>query len=56
MERNIFLKTDRIGFSKWSQMDMELAKSLWGSPEVTRYICAMSFGEKDMQRRPQMPL
>lgn len=40
MERDFFLKTERIGFSKWESDDLELAKLLWSSPEVTRYICA----------------
>ena len=40
MDRDFFLKTNRIGFSKWIQNDLELAKLLWGNPEVTRYICA----------------
>ncbi len=40
MGRDFFLKTNRIGFSKWVQSDLELAKLLWGNPEVTRYICA----------------
>lgn len=40
MERAFFLKTHRIGFSEWVQDDMDLAESLWGNPEVTRYICA----------------
>lgn len=40
MEREFFLKTNRIGFSKWIQNDIDLARSLWGKPEVTKYICA----------------
>lgn len=40
MDREFFLKTNRIGFSKWVQNDLELAKLLWGNTEVTRYICA----------------
>lgn len=36
MEREFFLKTDRIGFSKWIQNDIELAELLWGNPEVTK--------------------
>ena len=40
MDREFFLKTNRIGFSKWAQKDLELAKLLWGNPAVTRYICA----------------
>lgn len=40
MERKFFLITNRIGFSKWTEKDIELAKLLWGNPDVTRYICA----------------
>lgn len=40
MEREFFLKTSRIGFSKWIISDTDLAKLLWGNPEVTKYICA----------------
>lgn len=40
MERKFFLKTNRIGFSKWIQNDIDFAKLLWGNPEVTKYICS----------------
>lgn len=40
MDRGFFLKTNRIGFSRWAQGDLELAELLWGNPAVTRYICA----------------
>lgn len=52
MSREFFLKTDRIGFSKWSHDDTEMAKSLWGDPEVTKYICASGvFSEEDVLNR-----
>jgi Acetyltransferases, including N-acetylases of ribosomal proteins len=35
-----FLKTERIGFSEWSETDMDLARSLWGEKNVTKYICS----------------
>lgn len=38
--REFFLKTDRIGFSKWNRNDTELAELLWGDSEVTKFICA----------------
>jgi len=38
--RVYFLKTERIGFSKWKSDDIELAQMLWGNNEVTKYICA----------------
>ena len=50
--REFFLKTDRIGFSKWDYKDQELAKLLWGDPEVTKYICASGvFSQKDIINR-----
>ena len=38
--RYFFLKTNRMGFSQWEENDGELARQLWGDPEVTRWICA----------------
>ncbi len=50
--RTYFLKTDRIGFSKWSAEDLPLAESLWGNPDVTRYICASGvFSADDIAAR-----
>ena len=37
--REYFIKTDRIGFSKWIASDLDLAAQLWGDPEVTQFIC-----------------
>lgn len=52
MERDYFLQTERIGFSKWRNSDIGLAKLLWGNPEVTRFICAAGkFSEKDIVDR-----
>jgi ribosomal-protein-alanine N-acetyltransferase len=33
-----FLKSARLGFSHWSAKDLPLAISLWGDPEVTRFM------------------
>ncbi len=38
-----FMTTDRCGFSYWTERDLPLAVSLWGEPEVTKYICANGF-------------
>ncbi|WP_124065712.1 GNAT family N-acetyltransferase [Clostridium sp. E02] len=38
--RELFLKTKRIGFSRWNDLDLNLAIQLWGDKEVTQYICA----------------
>ena len=52
MERTFFLKTERIGFSKWCDEDLPLAKLLWGDPAVTRYICATgAFSSNDIENR-----
>ena len=40
MNRDYFLQTKRIGFSKWTDADLPLARQLWGDPDVTRLICA----------------
>jgi RimJ/RimL family protein N-acetyltransferase len=52
MTRTFFLKTNRIGFSKWKQDDKELAELLWGDEKVTKYICASGhFCTDDIQNR-----
>lgn len=52
MDRAYFLKTNRIGFSKWRETDLPLAQSLWGDPAVTRFICASgSFSQQDIENR-----
>ena len=38
--REYFLKTSRIGFSHWTEEDFPLALSLWGDPQVSKYLCA----------------
>lgn len=38
--REFIMKTERIGFSLWKESDIELARLLWGEPDVTHYICA----------------
>ena len=52
MTREYFLKTTRIGFSKWNHEDHAFAEKLWGDPEVTRYICATGvFSPEDISAR-----
>lgn len=52
MARTFFLKTNRIGFSKWIQDDKGLAELLWGDKDVTKYICASGrFNAEDIQNR-----
>lgn len=38
--QNWLMESDRLRFSFWTQDDLGLARSLWGNPQVTRYICA----------------
>ena len=40
MSRDYFLKSNRIGFSKWNKNDLDLAILLWGNKQVSKYICA----------------
>ncbi|QHQ59572.1 GNAT family N-acetyltransferase [Anaerocolumna sedimenticola] len=40
MKQEYFMKTERIGFSHWTETDLEVASWLWGEKDVTRYICA----------------
>ncbi|MCQ2511830.1 MAG: GNAT family N-acetyltransferase [Lachnospiraceae bacterium] len=52
MNKNYFITTERIGFSKWKPEDYELAELLWGNPEATRYICASGiFRPADIENR-----
>ncbi len=49
---NFFIITARCGFSHWRACDLDLATSLWGEPEVTRYICASGvFTPEEIQSR-----
>ncbi len=40
MEKEYFIKTGRIGFSYWTDTDLELATTLWGEKDVTHFISA----------------
>lgn len=39
LKKEYFVKTEHIGFSYWSEADLELANQLWGEQDVTQYIC-----------------
>jgi len=46
------MKTERIGFSNWSDCDFTLAHQLWGEKDVTKFICATGeFTENDIRNR-----
>lgn len=50
--RDFFLKTERMGFSHWRAGDIRLAETLWGNPQVTKYICASGvFTKADILKR-----
>lgn len=50
--REFFMKTERIGFSKWNEEDLDLAIQLWGDKEVTKFICATGmFSNEDIDQR-----
>lgn len=52
--REYFMETERTGFLKWEETDIELAKLLWGSPEVTHYICTSGrFTPQEIEMRLQ---
>lgn len=52
MAMEFFLTTNRIGFSKWRKDDIQLAKLLWGNPDVTKFICASGrFSDDDISAR-----
>lgn len=52
MEREYFIKTERIGFSKWKKGDLDLAETLWGNQAVTKYLCATGkFSHEAIEKR-----
>jgi RimJ/RimL family protein N-acetyltransferase len=48
--RDYFLKSERIGFSNWSNSDLPLAQGLWGDAEVTRFLGG-PFTEEQIRQR-----
>ena len=50
--REYFMKTERIGFSKWDSTDLPLAVQLWGDKEVTHFICSVGkFTKQEIMER-----
>lgn len=45
-----FLKSERLGFRRWSQEDLPLARELWGDIEVTRFFGG-PFSEEEIGQR-----
>ena len=47
-----FLKTERLGFRKWSEEDIDLAMGLWGDYEVTKLFDSRgALSEKQVRER-----
>jgi Acetyltransferases, including N-acetylases of ribosomal proteins len=50
--KEFFLKSIRIGFSRWSEDDICDALELWGNPEVAKFITAEgTMSKKQVQER-----
>ncbi|VYU62026.1 GNAT family N-acetyltransferase [Clostridium tertium] len=50
--RDFFMETERVGFSNWTEDDIELAIQLWGDKDVTKFICATGeFTDEDISKR-----
>lgn len=55
MNRDYFLTTKRIGFSRWTSADSDLAELLWGDEKVTHYICSSGrFSQEDIKARLEL--
>lgn len=51
-ERTVLFVSERLLFSVWTKEDLSLARTLWGDPAVTRYICASgTFSGEDIVKR-----
>lgn len=51
------MRTQNIGFSKWTEDYIDLAFSLWGDKRVTRYICATGeFTEAEIISRLELEI
>jgi len=47
-----FMSTDRLGFRRWCENDLDLALALWGDYEVTKLIDARGkLSEDQVQER-----
>ena len=57
IDRAYFMKTERLGFSKWSDEDKNLALLLWGNPQVTHFISATGrFEVEDIEKRLRLEI
>lgn len=55
--RDYFISTERIGFSKWGNTDLDLATLLWGEKDVTNFICATGkFTDEDIKNRLKLEI
>ena len=54
---NYFMKTLRIGFSRWKSEDLQLAVRLWGNEKVSQYITSTGkFTEKEIEDRLKLEI
>ena len=44
-------ETERIGFAKWEQDDIELASSIWGNPLVMQFLSSRGYYTEDEIRQ-----
>ncbi|OHT14622.1 N-acetyltransferase GCN5 [Tritrichomonas foetus] len=51
MTHEYFMTTERLGFSKWLETDLPLARSLWGDKEVTKYISLNGYTDEMIIKR-----
>jgi [ribosomal protein S5]-alanine N-acetyltransferase len=48
--RPYFLRSARLGFGEWTPADLPLAFSLWGDPQITRFVGG-PFSREQVSRR-----
>ena len=51
-----FLRSPRLGFRRWNEVDLPLAMNLWGDPAVTRYITARGYTPREVQIRLELEI
>jgi ribosomal-protein-alanine N-acetyltransferase len=46
-----FIQSARLGFRLWNESDLALARTLWGDPDVTRFIAVGGLTERQIHAR-----
>ena len=49
--KTFFLKSKRLGFSRWNMGDLQLAGVLWGNAGVSRYITGSGYTDAQIKQR-----